>query len=575
MPNRLHVWHTSHFATNKSETLSKSLTDRNGGNRPSPASLYIQAKPATIALPIALTRENTMTAFIVGYMRYSSDMQALGSSEARQADGYAGAVKMTGLTAWHKVYIDRGASGYFGEHLEGQFGALLRDVEARVFPSGSVIWFEAPDRMTRQGNEAAARYSRIITTNGYGLQFGCGQIRTEDTGEMETVGDVVLSMAAREYSKLLQKRLLKANQEKRDKGTTHLTKHKRASKACPSWLEPLEAPDANGYWFKFNERANIIREACLLSIGGMGVNTIRRHLGLTDDKQWGGLRTILTGSVGLYGMRQNCLKGKVKQGMTACYPPLISEAEFFAMRAAQRDRARNLGAHGGGGRSGTFVTCLFTGKLFYADGSPMTLTSQGAKCKPVLKPVRTKKVRPIEYTRLDNGTCEMTLLAMIGSEVSASDLFPRKQTSNAELRVKEIEGQIVILESKVADLTEEFLSATGSGLAKLILATEAKIETLKAEREKAIVEVNQSRNDVLSQTKDLLTVLDTLTGQELLTARTLLKNTLIPALVKSVHIDVRSAHDATYTVTLVSGAKWTGDSAGWKGGEVAVMSEVG
>lgn len=44
----------------------------------------------------------------VGYMRYSSKIQAKGNSEERQESGYEAFLESSGLRPWHEIYWNKG-----------------------------------------------------------------------------------------------------------------------------------------------------------------------------------------------------------------------------------------------------------------------------------------------------------------------------------------------------------------------------------------------------------------------------------------------------------------------------------
>jgi DNA invertase Pin-like site-specific DNA recombinase len=106
----------------------------------------------------------------ISYSRFSSKIQETGDSERRQEAGFKRFIDQFGLVAWNQNFIDRGKSGYHGNHRQGDFGKLLEAIHAGKFPKGSVLVIEDMDRFSRENPlESASELQRICKA---GLEVG-------------------------------------------------------------------------------------------------------------------------------------------------------------------------------------------------------------------------------------------------------------------------------------------------------------------------------------------------------------------------------------------------------------------
>lgn len=94
---------------------------------------------------------------VVPYKRYSDPSQGKGSSEHRQEEGAAEFIAHIKSVEWidpEGGYCDRGKSSFSetaqSENTHHDFGRLLRDVAAKIFPPSSIIYFEDEDRFGRR-----------------------------------------------------------------------------------------------------------------------------------------------------------------------------------------------------------------------------------------------------------------------------------------------------------------------------------------------------------------------------------------------------------------------------------------
>jgi DNA invertase Pin-like site-specific DNA recombinase len=86
----------------------------------------------------------------ISYSRLSDPSQVLGDGERRQRDAFLAFCRTFDLTPADETFIDRGRSGFKGDHRKkGDFGRLIDLAKTGHFPPGTVIVVEAWDRLGR------------------------------------------------------------------------------------------------------------------------------------------------------------------------------------------------------------------------------------------------------------------------------------------------------------------------------------------------------------------------------------------------------------------------------------------
>ena len=293
-----------------------------------------------------------MTTYSVYFGRYSSDQQEKGDSQRRQDTGFSDHLNRTKTLSWGERYFDAGVSGWDrdgtgGEHRKtGDFGRLLRDVEARAFPQKSIIWFENLDRF---GREDPFIYTvptlQGILKAGYRVTIGTENFDHSDLkNPWRMVGVVCRAIGNKEHSDKTSLRLGESWTGKRKAGDTFSKKMGRKSKVCPSWITLSEKTGE----YELNEWSKVIYRACTMAIEDYGFTQIQRKLG----HKLAGLKKIFHQRTLVGEWQEAKRQGKNKRvytgGCHKIYPALLTENEWQKLQASIKSRTLANGKPRGG-----------------------------------------------------------------------------------------------------------------------------------------------------------------------------------------------------------------------------------
>lgn len=232
---------------------------------------------------------------IIAYSRYSSRLQARGTSEARQLDAVAAFAATHGLSLSNRV--DRGLSGFHGTNLEtGALGTLITELRLGQIPTPALLLVERQDRFGRRPTTQT-----LLTVFSDLLGQGCDlyhlhQQRLYSEGIINADFGALVTLAAEihsahHFSATLSQRSSVAHQKSRDR--------MKAGEAvrigwAPSWLTHT----ADGW--QFTPYADTIRRLLELLSEGHGYIAVAKALnaeGLLSPrgKPWtaGGITHIL------------------------------------------------------------------------------------------------------------------------------------------------------------------------------------------------------------------------------------------------------------------------------------------
>jgi DNA invertase Pin-like site-specific DNA recombinase len=323
----------------------------------------------------------------VAYIRWSSEEQSHGDSEARQIDRAKEYAERHGFEIV-KVIKDRGISAWRGRNItHGALGEFLRDVKAKRIKV-DVLLVESVNRLSRQTPQKALMLFFDITESGIVIHSLIDGKVYENNADFVDLIHLVLSSGL-------------SNKESNDKadlvGKAWATIRKNAARAtvtarCPYWLslprlDPLlpkaeKEQQRKKRKFKINkERAAVIRQIFEWSAKGLGIYTITKRLNQTKTPTFGLAKCWVRSSVakillsravlGEYQPKKYIGEAKRKyipdgKVIKSYYPRIISD-DLFDRAEAQRSRRLNH-LHPIGGRRGKSI---FSGliKCAYCGGS--------------------------------------------------------------------------------------------------------------------------------------------------------------------------------------------------------------
>jgi DNA invertase Pin-like site-specific DNA recombinase len=422
-----------------------------------------------------------MTA-IIGYVRQSTKMQLLGHSEQRQEDSLAAFVKtMKAEKAelWHDLYADHGKSGFKGHHhTKGDFGRLMRDVDAKTFPEGSILYFEDMSRFGRMDQRwVQNRWGQILDA-GYRIAVN-GKVYSKFTPQMELLEPIIRALLAHQESLNKSIWVRKAYAAKRE--AAKQGKRMTSGRNLPSWL--LAGPNDT---IVENHRADLVRLAFRLCIDEFGYKSICKEL---RRRGWNislpTVQNLLTDGRAM-GRFASTKEGESFDGY---YPVVVDHDTFFAAQNAIASRRVIRG------RRGNHVN-VFKSLIFCENHncSMMLRTSQHPKTKKPYRYLVSKasKEGTAALIQLPYDAVERVLLAYL-EELDIDDLMSDSKTV-AEL--KAVHGRIGWLADQITSATED-MSKVGysSALAKQLatwegekIALQAKGQELEAKAHKPQIE---------------------------------------------------------------------------------------
>jgi DNA invertase Pin-like site-specific DNA recombinase len=316
------------------------------------------------------------------YIRVSSSQQNTGHGPDRQREiCQKAAVEAGFLIDQASFYEDLGVSAFNGaNHKQGQLGQLHTDIQTGKIPSGSFLFVENVDRLSRQ--EPLAAMALIGGLVAGGMRIFCVHNQTEVTSNLgDFLSTVVGQTLAHQESAKKQERQLEAWKAKRKKANKQ-----RLTKVAPSWLRPNEASRSGEFFKVVPEKAAIVKRIFDMCIDGYGAHAIATSLNnerlpsIGQGQSWAksSIRKILTNRAVLGEFQPHIKNGTRRTAAGApigdYFPRIIEDADFAKAQQACADRKIR-----GGGRTGKSVSNLFRGVAVCGCCSgPMEYENHGA-----------------------------------------------------------------------------------------------------------------------------------------------------------------------------------------------------
>jgi DNA invertase Pin-like site-specific DNA recombinase len=480
------------------------------------------------------TQNATANTVAFSYVRFSTAEQLKGDSLRRQTQAAETYAKNHGLTLDTSFsFRDLGVSAFKGKNVkDGALGSFLTAVENGKVPQGATLIVENLDRLSRSDIETALRLLLSIIDLGVIVVTLVPEQRYEK-GKMDLVAfymAIGVMQRANEESEMKSKRLSASWQNRRTKAQNG----EIIRATCPSWLEYNAT--AKRYEV-IEEKAETVRRIFKMSQDGNGIMQIAKQLNTDGTKPlcrksiW--IKTTINetlhnrATLGEYqphiGRSSNRKKiGEVIQGY---YPPILTEAEYYAAQTAIAQRTRH---HGPRGKS---ITNLFGGLTYNERGDKLMIVNRGPKYRYL---VSTAAMNGAEsYDLIPYAPFEQILLTWL-MELKSIDAI---QNDTAR--------EMAVAEGKLADITariEKINEAMATGDMDSLLTVHKTLEAnRKAQAE--IVEQLKAKAQVdgqsdLEQGQDMAARMAKTEGAERETLRTKLRQ-VISGLVKQVKVTMK------------------------------------
>lgn len=330
----------------------------------------------------------------ISYVRFSSSKQSLGDSLRRQLERTKDYCEKHGLTL-DETLTDAGLSGFTGEHVKhGQLGRFLTAVKAGLVPHGTYLILEHLDRFSRDNPNIAMQLLlgvinagiRVVTLFNEHVYSDASKTMSQDL-----IGAVLYLAEAHQASERKSDLLKQTWDGKRAKIASGASK--MLTRTRPAWVDI----GPNGF-IRNTQGARIVRRIFEDVASGLSTYVVCRRLNeasvptLTGDRYsrktgekigngWNTARIseIIRSDTPLgWFQAHKFIDGKrVKVGepQKGYYPKVVSQE--LADRARANLKSREFGGEGSG-RTGEFVTNLFTGLVRCGVcGSPMHLYNYG------------------------------------------------------------------------------------------------------------------------------------------------------------------------------------------------------
>ena len=394
------------------------------------------------------------------YLRISSDQQKVGDGIRRQMDMSKEYAERHGYNLVEQM-SDIGISAFKGKNIsEGALGVFIDAIQAGKIQPGSVLLVESLDRLSRDRVLKAFSQFTNILEKGVGIVTLTDEQHYTAESVSSNVGQLFMSLGvmlrANEESVTKSKRIKAAWKRKRE-----TIGEKKLTSMVPAWL----VLDENRKDIHIIEaKADIVRMIFDLSLGGMGIYSITRHLNvnhakcppITNAAKWNHsyINKILENRA-VYGLLQPKIRvdgAQVDEGgpIENYYPVIISKDIFNLVQSRN-----GTGSNRTRGRKGDKFTNLFTGLVKCGTcGGTVGLKNKG-------KPPKGFKYLRCENS-IQNHNCNAPAWRYEGFEEPFIDF------------VKEIKFSILIGDSDATSKNLEALKATAlSKAAKLTTAYNA------------------------------------------------------------------------------------------------------
>jgi DNA invertase Pin-like site-specific DNA recombinase len=498
------------------------------------------------------------------YIRFSSPEQSKGDSLRRQLDLSETYAKKNSLELDKNLSMhDLGLSGFTGKHrTKGALGQFLQLVHAGRIPEGSVLIVESLDRLSREDIlTALALFTDIIKSGIKIVTLADNREFTEDSviaNPMDLMMSLVVLSRGHEESLTKSKRLKAAWNGKRQK----IHKEKLTAR-CPAWLRLSE--DRTTFHL-IPQRAEIVQRIFDMKLQGIGTGKIAQLLNEEEDtwnlegfkgKKGGNLlngwrksyidKIIRNRSVLGEHQPYSTTAGKrqpVGDPIKDYFPAVISSELFFAVQdqlSKNTVQDKDGGRKGRGGRTGK-VSNLFSyiAKCGYC-GATMQKVNKGPNPEnEYLACGNAKRGYGCKYHGVRYSDFEKTILTYCEG-LNVSDILPDSETAQTELQALQnklaaIKGQIAENEKKINNLADSISTTSDKRIKERLdknLTTIFNQQEEYEKQEKAIQQdikkLSSSSKNVQAQihsVRELLALLESKNGEELVEIRTRLRNKL-------------------------------------------------
>jgi DNA invertase Pin-like site-specific DNA recombinase len=405
---------------------------------------------------------------------------------------------------------DLGRSAYTGEHRKNPdrhaLAAFLKLVEAGKIPTGSYLVIENLDRLTREDERTALRLWLDILDAGVSIvQLSPETIFRHDRTDMFDVMRAIMelsrghsesAMKSRRVGDAWQAKLARARGGEGEILTGQL----------PAWVRR-----SGDRLVLIPERAAAVRRVFTLSASGYGLAAIVRRLTEENVSAFGPSGKWVRIYVGrilkdrrALGEHQPRTQGGKPDGdpIADYFPAAVTEQEFLAARAGAAERKGRGGREPDPEKGGRVN--LFAGMIRDArdGGTFFTATARGGSANRVLINTAGAEGRA-KYVSFPAEVFEAAVLAKL-AEIDPHDIL---NGDHAPDEAAVLAGELVGLESKIAELEAELREGDVAALARVLRRLEAEKKELGERLAEARRKAAHPLSESWGESRSLLAVL--------------------------------------------------------------------
>lgn len=454
---------------------------------------------------------------VYSYKRWSKGVQREGGSRKRQTNSAEQWV------ATHEGYyldttlslVDDGKSGFHGRHLKegGALRAFLDLIQAKnsPIPRGSVLYVENLDRLGR-GNpvKVALPVFQAILASGV-----CIATETKffdlETMEVWDLMEALIEMK-RAYEESDRKSGMGlTNQAQKREALYTQPRAKKITATCPSWLRLSKDKTE---FIPIPEKVATLKEVFRLAREGWGAQAIHSHFNKTGVKTisykeastgWtkSYILKLLSNRAVLGEYQPRSLGKPVGEPIKGYYPQVISQTEFDSAQQAKAKRRIATGPQS------NRIANLFTGLVRYADDNATACVVRDGEGRYSLVSSLGQAGKGA-YASFPYAFFERSLLEHI-QELRVADITGQKsQTERVETELQATKAQISQKRSLIATIQAR-LDEAGESIQTLLdtlTAQDKALRALEAKQEEQTHELQRLTDASLTETQELLSLLD-------------------------------------------------------------------
>jgi DNA invertase Pin-like site-specific DNA recombinase len=435
-----------------------------------------------------------MTATAYSYSRFSKPSQAEGDSLRRQITLRDAWVDRNAVVLDTSLTLsDEGVSAFRGDHRNGDrcaLGGFLALVRAGRIPVGSFLIVESLDRLSREDiMPALSLLLELIQAGIKVVQLLPAEMTYDDKSN-----PIALMMAIMELNRGHAESAMKSERC----GEAWRAKKRRAAEPghapltarVPAWLRLVD-----GRLEAIESAAEAVRRVYALAAAGFGLSIIVRRLNgegippIGRAKHWARSYVgLLLTSRAVVGEYQPCSGSGSKrqpdgEPIPGYYPPVVTEAEWYAARAALADRQKRPGRLPN--RHINIFSCLLRDAL---DGGAIHEEARGASRRRLTSYGAARGLDGPHCAPFSATVFEAAILSRL-REIDPAEVLPKRDRGADKSLL--LAGRLAELDGEIEKVKARLMSRYSDALADIV-------ERHEGERKALVEQLAEARQEAAS-----------------------------------------------------------------------------